>query len=180
MALTRDIVPVFPVGATFRRAVAADTVVFKGAALSIDASGDVIPLAETRPFIGFAIEHCDNSGGSAGAADVSVQSGGRVVLTVPAVAATDIGRAVYATDDNTFSIAWSAGAVLIGTIETVESAGCSVRYSLSPAISPVGDTSGGVAGTDVVDAGAAYSQAKVNANFATLIAAVNKLIARVG
>lgn len=58
----------------------------------------------------------DNSLGNAGDKNVRVRQSGRVILNVTGVTAiTDIGKAVYATDDATFTLTNTSG-ISIGTI----------------------------------------------------------------
>jgi hypothetical protein len=101
--------------------IAAD-IVFEGAAVGeLNDTGTYQPLATSSTvdkFAGFCYEQCDNSTGVAAAKKIKVKQLGRIKLSVVGVAAkTDVGKTVWATDDNTFTLTYAAGAVSIGTVE---------------------------------------------------------------
>lgn len=84
-------------------AVAAD-IIYEGAAVGDNASGYGRPLVAGDPFRGFALEKCDNAAGSAGDKNIKVRRFGDVQLTISSIAITDVGKDVYASDDNTFTL----------------------------------------------------------------------------
>ena len=89
--------------------VAASVTIFAGAAVSRDASGDISPLVTTDSFAGFALQKIDNSSGAASDEDVKVRERGCIVLSVAtADDDDDVGSAVYASDDNTFTLTAAA------------------------------------------------------------------------
>lgn len=95
--------------------VAAD-IIYEGAAVGDNASGYARPLVAADPFQGFADRKADNSAGAAGAINVTVRQRGRIVLDVAGVTGVaDEGSAVYASDDDTFTLT-SAGNSAIGKI----------------------------------------------------------------
>ena len=81
--------------------IAAD-IIYEGAAVGDNASGYARPLASGDPFRGFAERKVDNSSGSAGDKNVRLVKKGLISLAVSGLAITDVGRPVYATDDDTF------------------------------------------------------------------------------
>ena len=81
--------------------IAAD-IVYQGAAVGDNASGYMRPLVSGDPFRGFALEKVDNASGAEGDLNVKLLVRGKVKLSVGSLAITDVGRPVYATDDNTF------------------------------------------------------------------------------
>ncbi len=81
--------------------IAAD-IIYQGAAVGDNVSGYMRPLVSADPFRGFALEKCDNAAGSAGDKNVKLLVRGKIQLAVSGLAITDVGRPVYATDDNTF------------------------------------------------------------------------------
>lgn len=85
--------------------VIASDIIYEGAAVGDNASGYARPLVSGDPFRGFALAQADNSDGSAGDVNVRVQMRGKVVLTFSSIAITDVGKDVYASDDNSFNIA---------------------------------------------------------------------------
>lgn len=106
-------------------AIAAD-IIYEGAAVGENAAGYSRPLAAGDVFQGFAIEGCDNSAGSAGDKNVKVRTRGRVVLTIASLAITANDRpAVYASDDDTFTLTASTNS-LIGYVSRWVSTGVAV------------------------------------------------------
>ncbi len=85
--------------------VIASDIIYEGAAVGDNGSGYARPLESGDKFLGFAEAQADNSSGSAGDINVRVIEAGKVKLTVASAAITDVGRPVYASDDNTFALA---------------------------------------------------------------------------
>lgn len=112
--------------------VAASIIIYEGAAVGLTvAAGVARPLngGAVDVFAGFAQKKADNTGGAAGAQRVSVCSLGYVELLVAAVAQTDMGKQVYATDDDTFNLV-ATGAVYIGRVHRFVSSGkCVVAFN---------------------------------------------------
>lgn len=81
-------------------------------------------------FGGFCVITCDNSLGAAKALRAHVKEIGYIKLTVTGVAAeTDEGKTVWATDDDTFTLTYAAGAVSIGKVHRWETGTkCVVRF----------------------------------------------------
>lgn len=95
-------------------AVASD-IIYEGAAVG-DSSGNGRPLVAGDGFMGFAKERCDNSAGAAGAKKIKLYERGKVQLSVTGVTSeNNVGDAVYATDDNTFTLT-ASGASAIGKV----------------------------------------------------------------
>jgi hypothetical protein len=98
--------------------VAAD-IVYAGAAVTLDDTGNANPLVVTHTtngFAGFAGARADNSAGAAGAKRVNVFARGLVKLAV--VGVTGIGNVndpVYALDDDSFTLT-STSALQIGKV----------------------------------------------------------------
>jgi len=116
--------------------VIATDILYQGAALGDNASGYVRPLVAGDPFRGFNIEDVDNSTGAAGDKTAKMWQSGKVVLTVVGTSAvTDVDRKVYATDDNTYTVAPAAAASLIGQIvRWISGTTCVVAFSDSQAV----------------------------------------------
>ena len=105
--------------------VIASDIIYRGAAVGIvPASGHARPLASGDYFAGFAEAKADNSAGAAAAINTRIIHRGKVQLSVTSVAITDIGRAVYATDDDTFSLATTG--VFIGFVHRFVSSGIAI------------------------------------------------------
>ncbi len=103
-------------------------ILYEGSALGIS-SGYARPFVVADEFIGFCEKQVDNSAGSNGDEDVHVRSQGIAQLTVVgASAVTHINDAVYATDDNVFTLT-SSGATQIGKVHRwVTSTTCMVYF----------------------------------------------------
>lgn len=85
--------------------VIASDIIYEGAAVGENGSGYSRPLVAADPFQGFAERQADNSNGAAGAVNVRVKTKGRVKLAISGLAITANDRpAVYASDDNTFTL----------------------------------------------------------------------------
>jgi hypothetical protein len=105
--------------------IAAD-IIFEGSAVGENASGYSRPLVAGDRFQGFCIEQADNAAGSAGDLNVKVRTRGRVVLPISGLAITANDRpAVYASDDNTFTLTAGSNS-LIGFVSRWVSTGFGV------------------------------------------------------
>lgn len=106
--------------------VIAGDIIYEGAAVGEDAAGYSRPLVAGDPFQGFAEEKADNSDGGAGAIDVNTRRRGRVELAIAGVAITaNDGPAVYASDDNTFTLTVGANSK-IGHVSRWVSSGVAI------------------------------------------------------
>lgn len=83
--------------------VQSDTI-YEGAAVGDNGSGYFRPLVAGDPFAGFCVQKAVNAVATDGAENVRVKTKGEIILTITSVAVTDIGKAVYATDDNAFTL----------------------------------------------------------------------------
>lgn len=109
--------------------IAAD-IIFEGAAVGEDGAGYSRPLVAGDAFQGFALRKVDNSAGGAGDENVTVKTRGRISLPVTgATAITANDRpAVYASDDDTFTLT-ATGNSLIGYVSRWVSGGvCVVEF----------------------------------------------------
>lgn len=101
--LAVDTARVFEIGDRCHYGVVASDIIYEGAAVGDNGSGYAQPLVSTYPFRGFAVQKADNSATATdGYINVEVATKGKIQLTISGVAITDVGRPVYATDDNTF------------------------------------------------------------------------------
>lgn len=108
--------------------------VFKGSLLTNNTSGYATKAADTANFTlaGIAYEQVDNSAGAAGDKSVRVERTGVFELNFSGTATQgDVGKAVYAVDDNTVALAaTTTNDVLVGRIVSFVSA-TKVRVELS-------------------------------------------------
>ena len=96
--------------------IAAD-IIYAGAAVGDNGSGLARPFVDGDPFLGFAVAKADNSAGAASAITVRVLQRGTVKLTLAGtVTAAKLADPIYATDDDTFSIADSGSDTAIGSL----------------------------------------------------------------
>jgi hypothetical protein len=85
--------------------VIANDIIFEGAAVG-KSSGNARPLVAGDVFLGIATRKVDNTGGAAGDKTVRVRKSGYIRLSITGVTAvTDEGSTVYASDDDTFTLA---------------------------------------------------------------------------
>jgi len=131
MALTADRKLTTRAGGTSRyrsAKVAANAVIYKGAALCRNTSGYAVPAANTAgyEFLGFAEEAVDNTGGSNGDLSVKYITGVSVEMvnaaSTAAVTQAHVGKVGYVSDDETVR-GTPGNAVAMGIIEAIESNG---------------------------------------------------------
>lgn len=104
----------------------ASDIIYEGAAVGIvTASGHARPLVAADAFAGFAEAKADNSAGAAAAINVRVVTNGLIELPIGSLAITNIGAAVYASDDNTFTLT-STSNTKIGKVHRFVSSGVGV------------------------------------------------------
>jgi len=97
--------------------VIASDIIYEGAAVGESSSaGTVRPLQAADNFVGFCLEKADNSAGLAAAIKAKCATRGYVWLTVTNIDnIDDLGVAIYASDDDTFTTA-STGNTQIGKL----------------------------------------------------------------
>jgi len=120
--LANDANRVYELGDINQVPVKASAIIYQGAAVGGHSSGYARPIANGDKFLGFADEKIDNSGGGDGVKTVRVRKRGAILLDISGVALGDIGKSVYATDDNTFTLS-ATNAVYIGQISRIDSSG---------------------------------------------------------
>lgn len=161
-------------------AIASD-IIYEGAAVGDDGNGYGRPLEAGDPFRGFALRKCDNSGGSAGDKRIRVRRYGDIQLAISSLAIDDVGKDVYASDDNTFTLTQSTN-TRIGYVKRWVSTGIGIiafRENTSD-VAELTDSSTGSADGEVdpvadiaLDTGNTYSDAAVNAAVNAAVATVN-------
>lgn len=127
---TADIPRSYQLGDLEEYPVIASDIIYEGAAVGENAAGYSRPLVALDPFQGFCIENCDNSTGAAGDKLVKVKTRGKIVLTVTGASAITVNDrpAVYASDDNTFTLTLT-GNTKIGYVQRwVAGSQCVVEF----------------------------------------------------
>lgn len=113
--------------------IAASEIIYKGALVAVDATGNLISAGGvlTHFFVGIALETIDNSAGSAG--DLTAKVLWPEVFRHALASATkaNIGDAVYASDDQTV-VTTSTGVVLVGHVISSNDAGIVNIASVKP------------------------------------------------
>jgi len=129
MALSKDKVPHTKGVATQRigrREVAANAVIFMGAAVAKNAAGYLVPLSDTAALsiVGISEEHVDNTGGGDGALDCAYATGLQVEFKNDGtIGLPELGRACYAKDDETVGDSVSAvHDVFVGVVQDFDAA----------------------------------------------------------
>jgi hypothetical protein len=127
--------------------IAAD-IIYEGAAVGLDSAGNARPLVAGDQFVGFAEAKVDNSAGLAGAKTVRVWYRGATQLAVVGASAlTDVGSAVYASDDNTFTLTEASNSRIGRVHRWVTSTTCVVIFA--------SQAQGGAGGGNIADVPAA-------------------------
>lgn len=159
--------------------IAAD-ITFQGAAVGDNGSGYGRPLVAGDPFRGFALEICDNSSGSAGDKRIKLLEEGKVQLPISGLAITDVGKDVYASDDDTFTLTKGTNS-RIGHVHRFVSSGIGiVKFRAAHgAETELTDSSGGTASDTLAAIEGSYTQATIANSFASLTAKINYLLRRI-
>jgi hypothetical protein len=104
-------------------AVKGGSLIYRGALVGLDRSiGYARPLQATDLFQGIAYEKCNNAAGANGDREVTLFTQGDFEFALTGAARTHIGRPVFATDDNTLTLA-GAAAAYVGQIIDVPASG---------------------------------------------------------
>lgn len=170
--------PSFPATAL---GVKASTTIFEGSAVGIEAaSGYARQLTAGDQFVGFAQGKADNSGGGNGAVGVKVQGRGFVLANLT-TAATDIGKPVYMSDGDTFSLTQSTNTHIGSVYRIIDSSNCIVSFNaVNPlalqGVAELTDNSGGTPSDTIADVPAAYSEATLANQIASIVAKVNAIL----
>lgn len=127
-ALTADRNSPIRAGDMYGRPVAANAVIFAGALVCLDASGNAVPGTEAEGLTadGRADTHANNAGGAAGAMQVTVRKGIFRWDNAGDIDRTDIGGTAYIDDDQTVT-ATSTERSAAGVIVDVDDDGVWVR-----------------------------------------------------
>lgn len=161
--------------------VVASDIIYEGAMVGDNASGIARPLVAGDPFRGVALSKADNSAGAAGDIRVQVRERGYIRLPITSLAITDVGKDVYASDDDTFTLTKGSN-TRIGYVSRWESTGWGIiRFDANSGVeAELTDNSGGTAADTIAVIGATYAQAEVQNAVASLAAKVNYLLRKMG
>lgn len=175
--LSQDTPRDFELGGENDLPVIADGIIYEGAAVGDNGAGYARPLQAGDPFRGFALLRANNSDGSAGDVRVHLRREGTIKLRIAGLGITDVGKPVYASDDDTFTL--DAGSnTLIGYVVRHSSSGVGmVRFRENRGDEAnLTDNSGGTASNTI----AAISDTATKNAIASLTAKINYLLRQQG
>lgn len=129
--------------------------IFEGSAVGLQAASgyarQLVAATDLDRFLGFAQAPADNTAGASGAIHVEVLSRGRVPLAVTGVdGVNDIGKAVYASDGNTFTLTQADDTVFVGyVVEHISGTSCWVAFDAAqhPHLTAIADITPAADGT---------------------------------
>ena len=168
----------FELGDVTSHPVKAAVTIYEGAACGDDGSGYLRQLTAGDPFRGFAVEKADNAAGAAGAIYGRVRKRGEVELPISALAITDVGKPVYASDSDTFTLTASTNTQIGRVVRWVSTGVGVVAFDVDKAgigsLVALTDNSTGASGGNTI--AAVSSSATAADAVATIAAKVNALI----
>jgi len=147
---------VFENGDTNSLPIKASTEIWAGSCVGLT-SGYARMLTAGDVFGGFAEAHVNNTVATDGANTIPVRQRGLVQLSVTSVAVTDIGKPVYASDGNTYTLTQSTN-TRVGTVYRFISSGvCIVKFdalksSALGGLTALTDSSGGASADGTIGA----------------------------
>lgn len=179
-AATADLNPTYELGDFGDLPVKASQTIYRGEAVG-NTSGYARQLNAGDTFVGFATAKAVGTSADGGV-NVNVIRSGFRKLTITSVAVTDVGKPVYASDSNTYTLTQSTN-TRIGTVARYEAADTAIvkfeatrAYGLT-GITALTDSSGGTANNTVQAIGGSFSQSEIANNFADVTAKINEIIA---
>ena len=155
--------------------VKASSAIYEGSAVGF-VSGYHRQLAVTDEFAGFAMQDVASQT-SDGDAKVKVRKSGRVVLTLTSVAVTDVGKALFASDGNTFTLTQGTAAH-VGRVTGVYGTNLAIvafdanRAGIGGQLAELTDSSAGSASDTLAAISATYVQSEVRNSIASLAAKI--------
>ena len=133
MALSADTPRKYELGSINTLPVKASTKIYEGAAVGDDGAGYMRGCVAGDPFRGFAQRQADNSAvATDGAINVDVIAEGKIEITLTGVAITDVGKAVYVSDDGTFTLTTGSNTKIGWVHRYVTTDTCVVAFSAEP------------------------------------------------
>lgn len=164
--------------------VKASSAIYEGSAIGI-VSGYCRQLAAGDKFVGFATQDVASQT-SDGDSYVRVRVRGRIVLTISSIAVTDIGKPVYATDGNAFTLTASTNAHIGRVVGVFDTNLAVVEFDARRAgigangIAELTDSSAGTASDTLAAISGTYVQSEIRNSIASLAAKINAVIRQIG
>jgi hypothetical protein len=104
--------------------------IFEGWALGLDSSGYARSLQAGDRFLGHSQEYLDNSSGSAGDMNITRLTGHyRLQVTITSIALTDVGKIVYMSDNQTYTLTRSGNTPVGKVVRYVTTNTCLVEFA---------------------------------------------------
>lgn len=155
-------------------------IIYEGAAVGDNGTNVHRPLVAGDRFVGFATRKVDNSAGAAGAKTVNLVTKGRIQLPLSGFDATDVGKPVYASDDDTFTLTQGSNSHVGKAVRFVATGSVVVEFDAGnpPAglLTELTDSSGGTANDTVAAISGSFVQSEIANNFADIAAKVNAIV----
>jgi hypothetical protein len=139
-ALTANSPKTYEVGDANSLPVKASTEIFLGAAVGL-ASGYARALVAGDIFGGFAEQHVNNvspglfgapsTAGTDGALSILVKRSGRVAAAITSAAVTDINKAVYMSDDHTFTYTSTSNTLVGRVVKWISTGNVIVEFNIT-------------------------------------------------
>lgn len=179
--LAKDSPRTYELGDIQEYGVIASDIIYEGAMVGLNGSGHARPLVADDPFAGFAIAKADNSTGAAAAINVRVQKRGAVKFSISGLAITDVGKDVFASDDDVMTLTQGTN-TRIGYVERFISTGVGVVafQAVNGVLTELTDSSGGTASDTLAAISGTYVQSEVRNSIASLAAKITALTRRLG
>ena len=130
MALSADTPRVYELGEYNTFGVLASATIYEGSAVGLS-SGYARALTAGDPFIGFARRKAVESTAVNGAVNVDVICKGLMQVTLTGVAVTDVGKAVYMSDDGTFTLTVGSNSFVGNVYRYVTTNTCVISFIAS-------------------------------------------------
>lgn len=179
--LTAAVARTFVLGDLTDHAVKATSAIFEGSAVGLTA-GFARQLNAGDIFVGFATEDVPSVAADGGA-NVQVRARGTVLLTVSSVAVTDIGKPVYASDGDTFTLTQSTNSFIGRVLRVAATNTAEVEFDARRGglglLTVLTDSSGGTASDTIADVPGTYTEATLANQIASLAAKINAIIRQI-
>jgi predicted RecA/RadA family phage recombinase len=160
--------------------VIASDIIYEGAAVGDNGTNAHRPLVAGDRFAGFAVQKADNAAGAAGAITVWVRTKGRIQLPISSFDVTDVGKPVFASDDDTFTLTQGANSHIGKAVRFVATGSTIVEFDAhNPPpglLTELTDSSGGTASDTLAAIVSTYVEATIENTVASLAAKVNAII----
>jgi len=130
MAKSADGYPIFEIGPINTLPLEASAVIYRDSAIGDNASGYAEALVAGDSFRGFADAPVDNSDGAAGAKNVDVITAGWKQVTITGIAITDVGKPVYMSDDDTFTLTATSNSLVGFVYRYVTTNTCIIEFGV--------------------------------------------------